>query len=84
MLYCQWAHEQHGPHLTLDTDSNIVLNARTVEKSKVPCSYLPVINIVYPTPYELSWKFNIRPQLMEIIYDILNSLNRNGTKKVLQ
>lgn len=81
------SYEQHGPHLTLDTDSNIAFEIAkgTVEKSKVPCSYLPVINIgISEHHMNYPGSLTLRPStLMEIIYDILNSLNRNGIKKVL-
>lgn len=81
------AHEQHGPHLTIDTDTHIGVEIaeKATEKSEYPCLLLPSIWLgasghhmnFYGT---ISLSFD---SLRSILHDILESLSRHRIKKVL-
>lgn len=81
------AHEQHGPHLAMNTDSVIAENIckAVVEKSQTPCVTLPTIWVgISEHHMKFSGSLTLKQSTMSIfLYDILDSLARHGVRKVL-
>lgn len=81
------SHEQHGPHLTLDTDSDIAyeISKGAMDKVKVPCSVLPTL-FVGISEHHMNYPgtLTLKPEtLKNVINDIVHSLYRHGIRKVL-
>lgn len=81
------AYEQHGPHLTLDTDTDIAFNIarNSMEAVKVPCSIMPTIYIgISEHHMNYPGSLTLKPEtLRHVINDIVHSLYRHGVRKVL-
>ncbi|GAB4261616.1 creatininase family protein [Thermincola ferriacetica] len=84
------AYEQHGPHLTLNTDTDIVLEITKEAVGKacstgIPCALLPPLWLGI-SEHHMSFSGTItlrQSTLTALVFDILKSLARHGVKKFL-
>ena len=81
------AHEQHGPHLAMNTDTTIAesICKSVVENSKSPCVMLPCIWVgISEHHMKFCGSLTLKHATMSaLLYDILESLARSGVRKVL-
>jgi creatinine amidohydrolase len=81
------AHEQHGPHLAMNTDAVIAesICRRVVEQSEIPCVMLPCIWVgISEHHMKFCGSLTLKHATMSaLLYDILESLARSGIRKVL-
>ncbi len=76
--------EQHGPHLPISTDSDIVSEIANQVSKKTNCLLMPTIN--YGVSFEHSPFFNVsitESTLEKILVDICISLQKNGINDII-
>lgn len=76
--------EQHGPHLPISTDSDIVSEIANQVSKKTSCLLMPTIN--YGVSFEHSPFFNVsitESTLEKILVDICISLQKNGINDII-
>ena len=81
------AYEQHGPHLTMNTDTVIVdsLCSSIVKCADIPCVTLPPVWVgISEHHMQFSGSLTLKQSTMSaLLFDILESLHRSGISKVL-
>lgn len=76
--------EQHGPHLPISTDSDIVSEIANQVSKKTNCLLMPTIN--YGVSFEHSPFFNVsitESTLEKILVDVCISLQKNGINDII-
>ena len=76
--------EQHGPHLPISTDSDIVTEIATKVSDKIDGILLPTINYGISDEHFPFFNLSIKKStLVRILRDICESLTKNGISKII-
>ena len=76
--------EQHGPHLPISTDSDIVTEIATRVSDKIDGILLPTINYGISDEHFPFFNLSIKKStLVRILRDICESLMKNGISKII-
>ena len=76
--------EQHGAHLPISTDSDIVTEIASRLAKKCGFIVLPTISYGVSREHDPLFNLSLRPQhLKRILNDIIDSLVRNHIKKII-
>ena len=76
--------EQHGPHLPISTDSDIVTEIATRVSDKIDAVLLPTINYGISDEHFPFFNLSIKKStLVRILRDICESLMKNGISKII-
>jgi creatinine amidohydrolase len=76
--------EQHGPHLPVSTDSDIVSEIARRLSEKIGCMLLPTIN--YGVSFEHHPRFNLsipKSTLQKFLVDLCTSLSKNRINQII-
>ena len=76
--------EQHGPHLPISTDSDIVTEIATRVSDKIDGILLPTINYGISDEHFPFFNLSIKKStLVRILRDVCESLTKNGISKII-
>ena len=76
--------EQHGPHLPISTDSDIVTEIATRVSDKIDGILLPTVNYGISDEHFPFFNLSIKKStLVRILRDICESLTKNGISKII-